>query len=180
MNDDEYESRHIRNDEINNEDSNSNSSEGNDDSENFNRYFCGDIPGGFQTINPEIFNIIAEVLANVVSGQMPFNVQNAVGNWIQLVGQAIETYSAQQTYFQSGPGRMYDLRYYNVTNPLCPNNGENQGLSNSSDNTDDNENSGSQSQISELSQIIENLRSEMDKINSRLDKIENKNNNHNL
>ena len=111
---------------------------------------------------------------------MPFNVQNAVGNWIQLVGQAIETYSAQQTYFQSGPGRMYDLRYYNVTNPFCPNNGENQGLSNSSDNTDDNENSGSQSQISELSQIIENLRSEMDKINSRLDKIENKNNNHNL
>ena len=71
---------------------------------------------------------------------------------------------------------MYDLRYYNVTNPFCPNNGENQGLSNSSDN----ENSGSQSQISELSQIIENLRSEMDKINLRLDKIENKNNNHNL
>jgi anti-sigma28 factor (negative regulator of flagellin synthesis) len=50
---------------------------------------------------------------------MPFNVQNAVGNWLQLVGQAIETYNAQQQYFQGGPGRFFSPKYYNATNPFC-------------------------------------------------------------
>ena len=34
----------------------------------------------------------------------------AISNWLNLVGQAIETYGAQQQYFQNGPGRYYDLR----------------------------------------------------------------------
>ena len=31
-----------------------------------------------------------------MAGNLPFNVQNVVGNWLQLVGQAIEVFNAQQ------------------------------------------------------------------------------------
>jgi hypothetical protein len=80
---------------------------------------CCDIPNGFQSLNPELFVVIGEVLGNIMAGNMPFNVQNAVGNWLQLVGQAIETYNAQQQYFQGGPGRYFNPKYYNATNPFC-------------------------------------------------------------
>lgn len=154
----------------NNNTSNSNSS---------NYYFCGDIPGGFQNINPEIFNIIAEILADVVSGRMPFNVQNAIGNWIQLVGQAIETYNAQQEYFQSGPGRYYDLRYYNVDNPFCPNNGQSSNNSNSSNSESENsQESCSESHMTELKKVVNQLKSEIESINLRLEKVEKNKSNH--
>ena len=81
---------------------------------------CNDIPGGFQDLNPELFIIMGEILGNVVAGNIPFNVQNALGNWLQLVGQVILTYNAQQQYFQGGPGRYYDIRNKNVSNPFCP------------------------------------------------------------
>lgn len=104
---------------IYNDNTNTNESE---DSPNFQdgRYYCGDVPGGFQTIDPQFFLIIGELLGNVVAGKMPFNIQNVIGNWLQLVGQAIETYNAQQQYMQSGPGRYYDIRNLNVNNPFCP------------------------------------------------------------
>ena len=35
---------------------------------------------------------------------MPYNVQNAIGNWLMLVGQAIVTFNAQQQYCMNGPG----------------------------------------------------------------------------
>ena len=73
-----------------------------------------DIPGGFQDINPMFFLTIGEVIGNIISGSVPFNVAVAISNWLNLVGQAIETYGAQQQYFQNGPGRYYDLRYKNV------------------------------------------------------------------
>lgn len=82
---------------------------------------CDDILGGFQELSPELFVIIGEILANVIAGKIPFNVQNAIGNWLQLVGQIIETYNAQQQYFQGGPGRYYNPMYYNVSNPFCQN-----------------------------------------------------------
>ena len=85
-------------------------------------YYCGDIPGGFQAINPQFFLMIGEILGNVVAGQMPFNIQNVIGNWLQLVGQAIETYNAQQQYMQSGPGRYYDIKNLNINNPFCSEN----------------------------------------------------------
>jgi hypothetical protein len=47
---------------------------------------CGDIPDGFQSLYPELFIVIGEILGNIVAGSIPFNVQNAVGNWLQLVG----------------------------------------------------------------------------------------------
>ena len=80
---------------------------------------CNDIPGGFQNVNPELFIVVAEILGNVMAGNMPFNVQNAVGNWLELVGQVILTYNSQQQYFQGGPGRYFNPMYYNVSNPFC-------------------------------------------------------------
>lgn len=83
---------------------------------------CNDIPGGFQDINPEVFALIGELVGNIMAGNLPFNVQNAIGNWLQLVGQAILVYNAQQQYFQGGPGRYYNIKNKNVTNPFCTSN----------------------------------------------------------
>ena len=52
---------------------------------------------------------------------------NALGNWLQLVGQVIQLYNSQQQYFQSGPGRYYDKGYKNVSNPFCANPKESNG-----------------------------------------------------
>lgn len=78
-----------------------------------------DIPGGFQDIPPQLLLVIGELLGNVMAGNLPFNVQNVVGNWLQLVGQAIEVFNAQQQYYQGGPGRYYNSIYRNVANPFC-------------------------------------------------------------
>ncbi|HCW53775.1 MAG TPA: hypothetical protein DG753_08575 [Clostridium sp.] len=142
-----------------------------------NNFFYGDIPGGFQTLNPEVFNIIGQILADVVAGRIPFNVQNALGNWIQLIGQAIETYSAQQNYFQSGPGRFYNLKYYNVDNPFIPINEQEANNSESSTNFN---NVTSESQLNEIINIIDELKKDVRCINTRIDNLANTNNNHNL
>ena len=76
---------------------------------------CGDINGGFQHIYPEVFIVVAEILGDVMAGRLPFNVQNAVGNWFELIGQVILTYNAQQQYFQGGPGRYFNPKYFNVS-----------------------------------------------------------------
>lgn len=114
--------------------SNSNSNEANNNNTSDNMGCC-DIPNGFQSLNPELFVIIGEILGNIMAGNMPFNVQNAVGNWLQLVGQAIETYNAQQQYFQGGPGRYFNPKYYNETNSFCTN-GSTNSSQNSSSKTD--------------------------------------------
>lgn len=75
----------------------------------------------FQNVNPELFIVVGELLGNVIANELPFNVQNAVGNWLQLVGQAIETYNAQQQYYQQGPGRYFTPDSFNVDNPFCQN-----------------------------------------------------------
>ena len=49
----------------------------------------------------------AEVIGNISAWKMPFNVQNLVGNWLMLVGQAIVTFNAQQQLCMGGPGRCY-------------------------------------------------------------------------
>lgn len=89
-------------------------------SNNNGRQECNDIPGGFQDLDPQLFSVVAELLGNVMAGNMPFNIQNAIGNWLTLVGQTILTYNAQQQYFQSGPGRYYNRANKNVSNPFCP------------------------------------------------------------
>lgn len=80
---------------------------------------CNDIPFGFQGMYPQLFVIIGEIIGNAVAGRIPLNVQDAFGNWLQLIGQVILTYNAQQQYFQSGPGRYFSPIYYNVSNPFC-------------------------------------------------------------
>lgn len=90
---------------------------------NFNpRERCEDIPGGFQDLHPQLFVLIGDIIGQIMAGEMPFNVQNAIGNWFELIGQVILTYSAQQQYFQNGPGRYYNRKYKNVGNPFCEEN----------------------------------------------------------
>ena len=80
----------------------------------------------FQQVNPELFILVGELLGNVIANEIPLNVQNAVGNWLQLVGQAILTYNAQQQYYQQGPGRYFTPDSFNVDNPFCQSNQSNQ------------------------------------------------------
>jgi len=86
-------------------------------------FACGqDIPNGFQGANPQLVLLVGEILGNVMSQSLPFNLQNFIGNWLQLVGQIIETYNSQQQYMQAGPGRYYDIRNININNPFCQDN----------------------------------------------------------
>ncbi|MDY2631692.1 MAG: hypothetical protein SOV85_10140, partial [Clostridium sp.] len=52
-----------------NDDTNSSNSNSN---YNSNYYGCNDIPNGFQTLHPELFIIIGEILGNIVAGSVPF------------------------------------------------------------------------------------------------------------
>ncbi|MDO4535090.1 MAG: hypothetical protein Q4B63_04675 [Clostridium perfringens] len=80
---------------------------------------CDDIPGGFQDLNPEFFTMIGSLLGQIAANNMPFNVQYAIGNWLQLLSQVILAYNAQQQYLQNGPGRYYDIRNKNINNSEC-------------------------------------------------------------
>ncbi|MBM6839258.1 hypothetical protein H9X77_13715, partial [Clostridium saudiense] len=77
---------------------------------------CGDsdIPGGFQDLNPQELIVIANILGIAIANKLPFNIQNAVGNFFELLGQVIITFNAQQQYFQGGPGRYYNSIYRNA------------------------------------------------------------------
>lgn len=55
-------------------------------------------------LHPEVVVSSAEVIGNISAYQMPYNVQNALGNWLMLIGQAIVTFNAQQQYCMNGPG----------------------------------------------------------------------------
>ena len=79
-----------------------------------------DIPNGFQDLPPNIYVLMGELLGNIIGAKLPFNIQNSVGNWLQLVGQAILVFNSQQQYFEGGPGRYYNPIYRNATNPFCP------------------------------------------------------------
>lgn len=80
-----------------------------------------DIPGGFQDMDPQILVVGTSLLGAILAGKMPFNVQNAVANWLMLLAQSIELFNAQQQYFQGGPGRLYNSVYRNASNPYCGN-----------------------------------------------------------
>lgn len=93
---------------------------------------CGDIIGGFQHVYPELFVLVGEVIGVILSEKLPINVQNAFGNWMQLVGQVILTYNAQQQYYQGGPGHYFDPRNYDIANSFdtsyCNNEGYDEGI----------------------------------------------------
>lgn len=56
--------------------------------------------------HPEGVLLLAELLGNISSYHMPFNVQNLIGNWLQLIGQIILVFNAQQQFWQSGSGTL--------------------------------------------------------------------------
>lgn len=160
------------------------SSNNNNNNNNANNSFnmgCNDIPGGFQCLNPELFVVIGEVLGNIIAGSIPFNVQNAVGNWLELVGQAILTYNSQQQYFQSGPGRYFDPTNYNVSNSFCnansTNNNQNTGSSSSNNSSKDkkkNSNSDSDAKsIENETSKIEALELRINQLTAELEQIKN-------
>ena len=124
-----------------------------------------DIPGGFQDVNPMIFIVIGEIIGNVISGNVPFNVANSIANFLNLIGQIVETYAAQQAYFQAGPGRYYDLAYKNIANPFC------------SSVCDDNDNDNDELrkiQMQEISNEFTRLNIKLDNLYEELDKIKGK------
>lgn len=142
------------------------------------REACSDIPGGFQDIPPQLLLVIGELLGNVMAGNLPFNIQNVVGNWLQLVGQAIEVFNAQQQYYQGGPGRMYNPIYRNAANPFCSSSsGESQtnvasnkkSSSNSSTNKTQPNN-----EIYQLKQSIESLTKQIEELQKQIDDLKKK------
>ena len=145
---------------------------------------CSDIPNGFQSLNPELFVIIGEILGNIIAGNIPYNVQNAVGNWLELVGQAILTFNAQQQYFQGGPGRYFNPKNYNVSNSFCStpptntaqNNCSNDDSNNSSKSKDKNSNSDSsiKSTSENNSDKIEELELRINQLTAEMEKLKNK------
>lgn len=108
---------------------NDNEDDTNDDSENCTppgvadeecRNGNSDIPGGFQDLNPQALIVLATILGIDIASKLPFNIQSAVGNFFELLGQVILTFNSQQQYFQGGPGRFYNPIYRNAANPFCP------------------------------------------------------------
>ncbi|MBU5227389.1 hypothetical protein KQI36_12140 [Clostridium senegalense] len=92
----------------------------------------------FQGMDPQTFIVIAEMIGNFIGGDTPFNVQNAIGNWLMLIGQAIVTYNAQQQYFEGGPGRCFDCNNFNINNPDVNQDNNNVNQNNNNVNQGDN------------------------------------------
>ena len=136
---------------------------------NFTGFFdeqgCSDIPGGFQDLNPQLFSVIGQVVGMAISGNLPFNIQNAVGNWLMLVGQVIITFNAQQQYFQSGPGRYYDLKYKNVTNPFCQQSNKSSAYSQTGESTS------KSTKTAKTSSDMEHLKKEVDRLSLELERL---------
>lgn len=127
---------------------------------------CNDLPNGFQDLAPQLFTLFAQILGLVMAGNMPFNLQNAIGNWLELLGQVILTFNSQQQYFQSGPGRYYNLKYKNATNPFCPN-PQDQTNTSSNSNSFNTCNNCSENEINELKNSINALQKELEKLKNK-------------
>lgn len=145
-------------------------------SSNYCRDANSDIPGGFQDVDPQLFVVIGEILGLVLGNNMPFNVQNSFGNWLQLVGQAILTYNAQQQYFMGGPGRYYGPQYRNVNNPFYVDNADESGIQQpasrgGSNSSNDNSNNSNSSEISDLKKMISKLQNEIKDLRKEVNEI---------
>lgn len=131
-----------------------------------NKEGCNDIPGGFQDLNPELFGVLGTIVGEVMAGNMPFNVQNAVGNWLELVGQIILVYNAQQQYFQSGPGLYYNSKNKNINNSYCESNTSSSSTTSSSSNT-----SNCEKEIKQLKESIQGLVNEIEELKREINNI---------
>lgn len=140
---------------------------------------CEDIPGGFQSLNPMLVVAVGELIGNIMAGNMPFNVQNIVGNWLMLVGQAIITFNAQQQYFQTGPGRYFNPKNFNIVNPFCGERpqGTSEGASSVSinrDNTSNKSGNNKSNNYHNMEKEIRNLQSQIDELKDLVNKLQNR------
>lgn len=145
------------------------------------RNACSDIPGGFQDLNPTILNLITVLFGSIASQKMPFNVQNAIGNWLQLFGQVMITFNAQQQYYQGGPGRMYSPIYRNAANPFCSEstdesqaNSATSTSSNESNNKNSIENNKLNNDIFSLKKSIELLNAKVYELQKQIEELKNR------
>ena len=142
------------------------------------REACSDIPGGFQDIPPQLLLVIGELLGNVMAGNLPFNIQNVVGNWLQLVGQAIEVFNAQQQYYQGGPGRMYNPIYRNAANPFCSSSSDESQSNVASNKKSNGKSSSNETQsnndIYQLKKSIELLTDQIEELQKQIDDLKKK------
>lgn len=136
---------------VNNTDNSDNSFDG------VSGFGCNDMPGGFQDLDPSFFATLSSLVGLISAQNLPFNLQNAIGNWFELLGQVILTYNAQQQYFQNGPGHYYDIRNKNIGNSAC-------------------QSSSGQSSTSTCNceEEIKKLKKEIKKLSEKIDRLENK------
>lgn len=139
------------------------------------RYANSDIPGGFQDASPGGIILATALLGTMLSEQMPFNIQNAVGNWLELLGQIILYFNSQQQYFQGGPGRLYNFVYRNVSNPFCESADDENQQNNSSNDSSSNDtpvnNSASSYDLNSLMFTINELHTEIQTLKEEIRKI---------
>ncbi|SFD29435.1 hypothetical protein [Clostridium uliginosum] len=131
---------------------------------------CNDIPGGFQDLSPQLFALMSQILGLVMAENLPFNLQNAIGNWLELLGQVILTFNSQQQYFENGPGRYYNLKCKNVSNSFCPtpnNQTANEQTSNS-DETKTSSKRNCEEEIIKLKESINDLKMEIEYLKNNI------------
>ena len=143
--------------------------------DNYCRNFDSDVFYGFQDIDPMLSIVVCEILSNVVSNELPTNIANAYGNWLQLIAQVIVAFNTQQAYFQGGPGRYYNPVYRNVSNPFCtnvkvPNGGERSDLGKACDTNNDED---IISKKDRKNKEIRRLKEEIKKLKSQIEMLEN-------
>ncbi len=129
---------------------------------------CKDMTGGFQNVYPQLFVLVGEVIGAIISEKLPVNVQNSFGNWLQLIGQVILTYNAQQQYFQGGPGRYFNPKYYNVSNSFCH---ETDYVQDGEVKSDVKLSSGGKKRVRNLEKEIENLKDQINKMKREIDSL---------
>ena len=113
--------------------------------------------------------MIVTIIGINIANQIPFNIQNAVGNIFELLGQVIITFNAQQQYFQGGPGRYYNPIYRNSSNPFCETTTD-EGGKNTSGNASSK--STSNKNVKSKSQESSNSNKSSKSIENRIDKLE--------
>lgn len=79
-----------------------------------------------QDVHPESMLLAAELIGNLSSLKMPFNIQNLIGNWLMLIGQIILVFNAQQQFWQNGPGHYYSRCTKDIGNTIIQDNGDTQ------------------------------------------------------
>lgn len=151
------------------ENNNSNNNNNNNNNQNEQTNNCSDIPGGFQDLNPNFFAFMADILGAVMAENLPFNVQNAIGNWLVLVGQVLITYNSQQQYFQAGPGRYYNLNFKNVDNPFC----QTSNNTNTTTQTSNDTQNSSPTQEDLLQKTLKNYENEINKLKKNMEDLKN-------